>query len=257
MTLDYITWWGNGEPPNLHQPLPQIVNAAETPEILLFDIIGPSEFGFISPRDVAQALKEIGPVDALTVRINSPGGSIYDGMAIYNLLKNHRAHITVEIDGLAASIASVIAQAGDTIRIAENALMMTHLPAVIMFGTADDLRKGADVLDTMKDQIADVHAARSGRPAAEFLALMEAETWFSGAEAVEAGMATEISENKQVTNAFDLSHFKNAPKPGEQSILKVHRPGQEQDNNAAYRARMRRQNKRASQVRLDQSEGAA
>ncbi len=215
-----------------------IVNAAETPEILLFDIIGPPDWGFIGARDVAQALKDIGRVDELTVRINSPGGSVYEGMAIYNLLKNHQANIAVEIDGIAASIASVIAQAGDTIRIAENALMMIHEASVIVWGTSGDLRKEADVLDTIDGQIADVYAARSGRDVAEFVDLMAAETWFTGSEAVEAGLATEISGNKQVGNAFDLSHFKNAPKSAADQGLKVYPPVPKVD--PAARAQVRR-----------------
>ena len=100
-----------------------------------------------APKDVQDFLDQVGDVEKLNVHINSGGGSVFGGIAIYNILKRHKAEITVYVEGIAASIASVIAMAGDKIIIPANAQMMVHKPSSITWGNADDMRKEADVLD--------------------------------------------------------------------------------------------------------------
>ena len=105
------------------------------------------DFGAFQPQQFANELKEIGNVRQINLHIHSPGGDVFDGIAIYNLLKNHPANKTVYIDGLAASMASVIAMAGDEVIMPENAMLMIHKPWGIQGGDAEELRKYADLLD--------------------------------------------------------------------------------------------------------------
>ena len=116
-------------------------------EIVIYDEIG--AFG-IPAKAFLDELKALGPVAELTVRINSPGGSVFDGVAIYNALKRHDARLTVWIDGIAASIASMIAMAGDEVVMPENAMLMLHDPSGLVMGTAADMRGMAEALDKMK-----------------------------------------------------------------------------------------------------------
>jgi ATP-dependent Clp protease, protease subunit len=149
-------------------------------EIVIYDEIG--AFG-IPAKAFLDELKALGPVAELTLRINSPGGSVFDGVAIYNALERHGAAITVWIDGLAASIASMIAMAGDEVVMPENAMLVLHDPSGMVMGTAQDMRATADALDKMKAGMVAAYRAKSGRDDAEIEALMAAETWLSAQEA--------------------------------------------------------------------------
>ena len=151
-------------------------------EIWLYDQVGEGWFGGISAKDFAQQVTLLGKVDTINLHINSPGGSVFDGVAIYNVLKNHPADIEVDIDGVAASIASVIAMAGNEIRIAANAMMMIHDPVGMSMGGAGDMRKTADLLDQIKGVIVDTYAKRTGQPADALETWMSDETWMGAAE---------------------------------------------------------------------------
>lgn len=142
----------------------------------------------ISSKAIAKALKALGDVKEITVRVNSPGGDVFAAQAIYSLLKSHEAAVTVKIDGLAASAASLIAMAGDHIEMPANAMMMIHNPSCSVWGQADDLRKQADVLDKVRDSMIGAYQ-RSGKTRDEIIALLDAETWFTGEEAVKEGFA--------------------------------------------------------------------
>ncbi len=146
--------------------------AASSAEIFIYGDIGESWWG--ESVTAADFVKEVAAlnVDALTVRINSFGGSVSDGIAIYNALKRHRAAVTVSIDGTAMSIASLIAMAGDTVEMAENAILMIHAPWVYASGNAVALREVADYLDTWSQAMSNSYAAKTGRPAEEMLALL-------------------------------------------------------------------------------------
>jgi ATP-dependent Clp protease, protease subunit len=184
------------------------------PELLIYDDIGPDYYGLIGPNTVAQALKELGDVGEIRVRINSPGGSVFDGVAIYNQLKSHKAKMTVVIDGLAASIASIIAMAGDTVEIAENAMMMIHDPMAFAWGNAAELRKMTELLDSIKTTLVGTYAARTGEKssAEQIEKWMTDETWFNGTEAVDSGLADLVSANKAASAYIDpIYAYKKTP----------------------------------------------
>jgi ATP-dependent protease ClpP protease subunit len=153
--------------------------------------------------DFKQALDEAGPGD-LSIHINSPGGSITEGTAMYNILKGREGKKTVHIDGIAASMASVVAMAGDEIVMPENAFMMIHNPWTVAIGDAEELRKNADLLDKMKVSIISAYR-RSGKKDEEIAALMDAETWMDGKEAVAMGFANRTTEALKMAAAVDVS----------------------------------------------------
>jgi ATP-dependent protease ClpP protease subunit len=157
----------------------------------LFGTIGDEIDGFTDVM-VAEAID--GLREPLTVRINSPGGFAYDGIAIYNILAPHRPH--VEVIGLAASAASVVAMAGQTIHVATGCQLMIHDAWSLTMGNELDHRKQADHLGKLSGSIASIYAKRSGKPVAEFRKLMLAETWLTGADAVELGLADTHGDNR-------------------------------------------------------------
>jgi len=156
-------------------------------EISIYDSIGGYE---INAKQFADDLKAL-EVDTIHLRINSPGGSVIDGNAIFNALQRHSAKVITHIDGLAASMASVIAMAGDEVRMADNALFMIHNPWTVSMGNADELRADADLLDKMRDIILTSYG-RSQYSAEELIDLMDAETWMTAQEALDAGFIDEI-----------------------------------------------------------------
>lgn len=154
-------------------------------------------YGEISPwwgiaaEDVAAQLDEI-TADEIEVQIASLGGDVFEGIAIYNALRAHPARITTRVDSMAASIASVIAQAGDHRVMLTGSQMMIHEAWGFAIGTASDMRELADILDKQTDIIADIYAERADGEVAEFRTLMAAETWFDADETVDAGLADEV-----------------------------------------------------------------
>lgn len=196
-----------------------IRNAAKTDdgpaELLIYDEID-SWYG-ISAEQFARDLKAIDN-DAITVRINSPGGSVFDGIAILNALRDHPATVTVVVDSLAASIASVIAMAGDEIVMNRNSQMMLHNAWAVCVGDARDMEKSAARLAQHNTNIAQIYADRAGGTAEDWLAVMAEETWLLADEAVAAGLADRVIElpEKESDSAaarasvFDLSAFRYA-----------------------------------------------
>ncbi|WP_378735508.1 head maturation protease, ClpP-related [Nocardia brasiliensis] len=191
------------------EPWYRIQNIAGSPvEVLIYDEIDP--WWGVSAATLAKDLAAIDAVE-ITVRINSPGGDVYEGLAILNSLRGHRARITTVIDGLAASAASFIAMAGDEIVIGRNAEMMIHEARVYAGGDAAAMRKYAENLDRISDNIASIYAERAGGEVAAWREIMRAETWFSASEAVAAGLADRAETAPQTDLApvarFDLSAF--------------------------------------------------
>lgn len=176
-------------------------------EIGIYDEIG--AFG-ISAGEFRAALKEAKnkPVKLL---INSPGGDVFDGIAMYNDAKAYAGQVTVSITGLAASAASILAMAGDTIEIADSAFLMIHNAWALAIGDKRDMRQLADTLEQIDASLADVYAARTGKPSAEVSQMMDAETWLKGQAAVAAGFANSITGEEAVNAAFNLSVFANVP----------------------------------------------
>ena len=186
---------------------------------MIYDEIG--AFG-IPAKAFLDELKALGAIAELTLRINSPGGSVFDGVAIYNALKRHDARVTVWIDGIAASIASMIAMAGDEVVMPENAMLMLHDPSALVIGTAVDMRAMADALDKMKAGMVAAYRDKSGRDDVEIEALMAAETWLSAEEAVDLGLADRIEQSVRMAAHFDLSRFRNLPPQLAATLIRSH-----------------------------------
>jgi len=194
-------------------------------EVLIYDEIGAygvSAKGFLAELG---ALPDDAPID---LRLNSPGGSVFDAVAIFNALSRHAGHITVWIDGIAASAASYIAMAGDEIVMPENAFMMIHDPSGIVMGTAADMRDMAGTLDKIAASMTRGYAAKSGKPEAEIAALLAAETWFDAKDALEAGLATRMADPVRIAASFDIGRFRNAP-PGLVEMVKADIVGDDND----------------------------
>lgn len=164
-----------------------------------------------SDEQVIDALAELS--GDIVVRLNSAGGVAFQGIAIYNALKAHAGRVSIFVDALAASAASVIAMAGDLVVMRPGAMMMIHNPATITIGTAEDHRKSMLALDQIAASAAEIYAARAKRPMREILRMMEEETWMRGAVARSLGFADEAEESGEQMAApiFKYSLFKNAP----------------------------------------------
>lgn len=182
-------------------------------DIYLYDEISPYLPGS-NAKDVVMQLKALSEVETLNVRINSPGGSVFEGMAIYNALSRHPGVVNVYIDGLAASIAGVIAMAGKKIYMADNAMWMTHMPSAVAFGTAKEMRQTADVLDQLKETIINVFAARTGKKRETISNWMEAETWMQADEAKKNKIIDEVIGSVKAVAFADMKDFgyMNVPK---------------------------------------------
>ncbi|GAA4226085.1 hypothetical protein GCM10022254_09870 [Actinomadura meridiana] len=166
-------------------------------EMLLYAEIG---YWGVTASDVASALATV-TAPTLHVRINSPGGDVFDGIAIYNALADHPADVSVTVDGIAASAASFIAMAGDTIKMNRGSQMMIHDASGLCVGNAADMTEMADLLDRCSDIIAKIYAARAGGRFTSWRKLMRAETWYSASEAVGAGLASEAAPEKKPAKA--------------------------------------------------------
>lgn len=167
-------------------------------EICIFGDIVPVKWfeEDVTATDVYRQLAALN-AETLTVRINSPGGSVFDGVAIYNLLRDFPGTVNVRIEGAALSIAGVIAMAGDTIEIAEGASFMMHKVWTWTAGNSDELRGEADILDTLESGIVSIFATRTGMERADIQAMVDADTWLTAEEAVEKGFADSVAKGKK------------------------------------------------------------
>jgi ATP-dependent Clp endopeptidase proteolytic subunit ClpP len=164
-------------------------SAGETSTIQIFDQIGEDWYGGsgLSAKQFSDVLNEIGN-GPLLVEINSPGGNVWDGLSIYNQLRGRKAPVTTRVVGIAASIASIIALAGDRVEMADAALIMIHDPSGMASGTSEDMRKMADALDQHAEVLVGVYAKKTGRSPESIRAAMKSETWFTTAEALAFGL---------------------------------------------------------------------
>lgn len=162
----------------------------------------------VSAKEFAQALDEIKDVGEIRVHINSPGGEVFEGIAIMNALRNHSAKVTTIVDGLAASAASFIAMAGDEVVMGQNAELMIHDAWGICIGNAADMSDMQGRLDHLSDNIASVYSGKAGTPVETWREAMRGETWYSAEEAVVAGLADRVEKTSDTPkNQFDLSVF--------------------------------------------------
>jgi ATP-dependent Clp protease, protease subunit len=169
--------------------------------ISIYDVIGYDYWTGegVTAKRIAGALRALGK-GPVTVNINSPGGDVFEGLAIYNLLREHSGEITVKVLGLAASAASMIAMAGDSIQIGRAAFMMMHNTWSIAIGNRHDLRAFADWLEPFDAALADIYVARTGNDEKTITKLMDAESWIGGSDAVERGFADELLQSDQITS---------------------------------------------------------
>ena len=171
----------------------------------------------VTPKGFKEELDALGDIKTLNVYVNSPGGDVFAGQAIYSQLKRHKATINVHVDGLAASIASVIAMAGDTIHMPKNAMMMIHNAWSIVMGNAKDFRKMADDLDKIGLSIQETYLTKAtGLEKDKLVELLDAETWLTAQECMDLGLCDVIDEEKAIAASVQdleiLAKYKNTPK---------------------------------------------
>ena len=190
-------------------------------ELILYGSIGSDEYwDDISDKAFKQDIENLGDVENIILHINSPGGSVFSAVAIANTLKNHKAKVTANIDGLAASAATIITSACDVVRMQKNALFMIHNPITFAYGNNQEMQKTVKMLDKVKNSIIETYLSKTKADKKTLSELMDNETWMSAEEAKEYGFVDEILdesvekeviENKLIINnmAFDISRFKN------------------------------------------------
>jgi len=180
-----------------------ITNKSElSAEVCIYEEIG--SYG-ITAKAFLDQIKNVGK-RKITLRINSPGGEVFDGLAIYNRLREHAGGVEVRIDGIAASMASVIAMAGAPVSMAENALLMVHNPSGLCAGNSGDMRELADMLDKVRGSLTSAYERKTGKTTEEIGAMMDAETWMTAQEALAAGFIDEITgELKMAASVGKLS----------------------------------------------------
>ena len=193
----------------------------KTAELILYGSIGSDEYwDDISDKVFKQDIENLGDVENITLHINSPGGSVFSAVAIANTLKNHKAKVTANIDGLAASAATIITSACDTVRMPKNALFMIHNPITFAYGNNQEMQKTVEMLDKVKNSIIETYLSKTKTDKETLSELMDNETWMDAETAKEYGFVDEIVneevgkefvENKLIINnmAFDISKFKN------------------------------------------------
>lgn len=197
-----------------------------TGELMLYGDISSSTWwgDEVTPKDFKANLDSLGDIQTLNIYINSNGGDVFAGQAIYSMLKRNTAQKNVYIDGLAASIASIIAMAGDKIIMPANAMMMIHNPWTMAMGNSHDFRKLADDMDKIRESMLSVYESKTGMKQEDIIPLLDSETWLTAQDAFDKGFCDEIEEEKQVAASLngeflnvngvnmDLKRFKNTPK---------------------------------------------
>lgn len=181
-------------------------------EIYIYDEIG---YWGVTAKQFVANLKALGDITHINLHINSPGGDVFDGIAIFNALKHHGASITAYIDGLAASMASVIAMVGNPVIMPENTMMMIHKPWGFTGGDANDMRDYADLLDKLEGVLIPAYMAKTGKSQEEIAAMLEDETWLSGAECLALGFADEVTPSLQAMACIQskrIEEFEKMPR---------------------------------------------
>ena len=199
----------------------QIKAKKDKAEIMIYDDIGEGWVGGTSSKTFIEDLNKLPDVGTVNVRIHSEGGSVFEGHAIYNAIKRLDARVEVDIDGLAASIASVIAMAGDEIRMADNGFMMIHDPWMVSAGTAAEFRDAADTMDKIRDVLLKTYVARTGGDEEKISDMMAAETWMNADEALEMGFIDSITNGmKMAAKVNHPDRYKHVP----EFLAKVEEP---------------------------------
>lgn len=221
--------------PNLMAAAPPVDNT-----ISILDPIGmdPWTGEGVTAKRIAAALRSIGADKDVVVNVNSPGGDLFEGMAIYNLLRDHKGSVQVKVLGLAASAASIIAMAGDEILIARAGFLMIHDTWVVAVGNRNDLRAVADTLEPFDTAMADIYSARAGMDANKVQKMMDVETWIGGAAAIDQGFAdallpadevkkdTKAKGDRVAAHLLDMALAKaGLPRSERRSLLQEYKSG--------------------------------
>lgn len=212
-------YWGKTLEPDSNDWFSVNMASENNAEIRIYDVIG-------WPWVEADAfLEKLSRIDAerIKIRINSPGGDVFDGTAIYNAIKDHPAYITTKVEGLAASMASIVALAGDQCEISKSAFFMIHNPWSFSIGDKNDMEKAAKLLDKIGLSMAGIYSKKTGKNTSEILAMMDDETWFSGQEAMDTGFMDDVSKSGSSSARFNLSMYSRAPKSEEPNKRDVER----------------------------------
>ena len=198
---------------------------ADEAELVIYGVLAEETwFGDeVTPKMFSDELSALGNVSKIKVRLNSPGGDLFAGTTIHNMLRDHSANVTAYIDGLAASAASIVAMAADTVVMPPSAMMMIHNPATIAWGDAREMRATAEVLDKVRDSMIEAYQEKTGIDRSQIINILNSETWMSAKEAVELGFADEIDSHAEVTASlkgkmmivnglgFDLDKYPSLP----------------------------------------------
>lgn len=194
----------------------------------LYGIIGADWFGEgITSKMVSDSLKAMGSVSTIEVNVNSPGGDVFEGRGIYNLLKGHKAKVEVHVIAEAASAASLIAMAGDEITMAEGSLMMIHRASGLAYGNVDEIEALVKLLRTVDETMVTTYAARSKNTPEQVRAWLEAETWMTADEAVARGFAEKSDEPAKVAavsldrRILGFKHIPESLRPNRMAALKL------------------------------------
>ena len=206
-------------------------------ELYLYGDIDP-DFG-IAAKDILAEIKKLGTIDGLDTYINSPGGSVFEGVAIHNII-DRQPNTVVHIDGLAASAASIVAMAGDEIRIAENGMIMIHDPWTFAMGNAAELRDLADTLDQIGGTLRDTYVRRTGQEADEVARMMAEETWMTAEEVVALGFADRTTAAVEVEACFDLSRYAQVPEAAAAFLAEAPAPRRPHPSLVTMRQRLRK-----------------
>lgn len=190
----------------------RIVSEGREATVYLYDIIGEDWYGGVSAKDFVPKLAAL-DVDVIHLRINSPGGDVFDARAMAMAIKQHPAKVVAHIDGQAVSAATYVAIAADEVEIADGGFFMIHNAWTVQMGNAKDFRAQADLLDKVDGSISADYERKTGKPTTEVLAMMDATTWMTAAEALAAGFVDRLAEGKTATqNHWNLAAYGNAPK---------------------------------------------
>lgn len=200
-------------------PAARIVQAAGAREatVYIYDPIVGDQFeaelfGGVSAQDLVPQLAKL-EADTINLRINSPGGDVFAAQAISTALKQHPAQVIAHIDGIAASAATAIACACDQVVMAEGAMYMIHNSWTLAVGDRNALMDTAALLEKIDTVLAQGYASRSGKSVADIAAMMDAETWFTAAEAIDLGLADSMAQTKAKAQAWNLAAYAKAPPP--------------------------------------------
>lgn len=201
----------NDQVPKINKKFEAVTNtAASTTEIIVYGDIGDSWWGdSISASDIDQALKDV-KTDNITVRINSPGGNAFDGITIYNRLKDHPAKVKVIVDGWACSAASIIAMSADELVMNTGSMLMIHQASIGIYGNKDELEKEAELLGKLDSNLVDIYMTKALVERKEIEQMVKNETWFTAEEAIAIGFASSVKDTNEDTTNQDAEAFKNS-----------------------------------------------